>query len=84
MDGPAEVNQVRAPKRPYPEKEEEMQDVCCLALNSTHLLFNHQTNFGEMKCVKKPHKVQAIFFPVFSCTTLIVQLLSIVSWQTNA
>lgn len=38
MDGPAEVNQVRAPKRPYPEKEEEMQDVCCLALNSTHLL----------------------------------------------
>lgn len=30
MDGPSEVNQVRAPKRPYPEEEEEVQDVCCL------------------------------------------------------
>ncbi|XP_032375170.1 forkhead box protein J2 isoform X3 [Etheostoma spectabile] len=28
MDGPAEVNQVRAPKRPYPEEEEERQDDC--------------------------------------------------------
>ncbi|XP_070768277.1 forkhead box protein J2 isoform X3 [Enoplosus armatus] len=27
MDGPSEVNQVRAPKRPYPEEEEERQDV---------------------------------------------------------
>ncbi|XP_035497724.1 forkhead box protein J2 isoform X2 [Scophthalmus maximus] len=27
MDGPAEVNQVRAPKRPYPEEEEERLDV---------------------------------------------------------
>ncbi|KAK5922156.1 hypothetical protein CgunFtcFv8_019445 [Champsocephalus gunnari] len=27
MDGPAEMNQVRAPKRPYPEEEEERQDV---------------------------------------------------------
>ncbi|KAK5862155.1 hypothetical protein PBY51_017580 [Eleginops maclovinus] len=27
MDGPAEINQVRAPKRPYPEEEEERQDV---------------------------------------------------------
>ncbi|KAM3615016.1 uncharacterized protein V6R79_022220 [Siganus canaliculatus] len=26
MDGPAEVNQVRAPKRPYPEEEEERLD----------------------------------------------------------
>lgn len=26
MDGPAEVNQVRAPKRPYPKEEEEWQD----------------------------------------------------------
>ncbi|KAM9352828.1 forkhead box protein J2 [Symphorus nematophorus] len=26
MDGPAEVNQVRAPKRPYPDEEEERQD----------------------------------------------------------
>lgn len=60
MDGPAEVNQVRAPKRPYPENEEERQDVCCLA-SHTHLQFNHQTCFGKMKCVKKPHKVQAIF-----------------------
>lgn len=83
MDGPAEVNQVRAPKRPYPEKEEEMQDVRCFA-SPTHLLLNHQTYVGKKKCVKKPHKVQAIFPPIFSCTTLIVQLLSIVSWQTNA
>lgn len=44
MDGPAEVNQVRAPKRPYPEEEEERQDVCCLA-SPTHSLFNHQTYF---------------------------------------
>ncbi|XP_078108813.1 forkhead box protein J2 isoform X3 [Sander vitreus] len=28
MDGPAEVNQVRAPKRPYPEEEEERLDDC--------------------------------------------------------
>ncbi|XP_059195034.1 forkhead box protein J2 isoform X2 [Centropristis striata] len=27
MDGPAEDNQVRAPKRPYPEEEEERQEV---------------------------------------------------------
>lgn len=27
MDGPPEVNQVRAPKRPYPEEQEERQDV---------------------------------------------------------
>uniref|UniRef100_UPI0037E776D6 forkhead box protein J2 n=1 Tax=Semicossyphus pulcher TaxID=241346 RepID=UPI0037E776D6 len=27
MDGPAEVNQVRAPKRPYPEEDEEQQNV---------------------------------------------------------
>lgn len=31
MDGPPEVNQVRAPKRPYPEEQEERQDVCCLS-----------------------------------------------------
>lgn len=28
MDGPSEANQVRAPKRPYPEEEEERQGVC--------------------------------------------------------
>ncbi|XP_026226694.1 forkhead box protein J2 isoform X2 [Anabas testudineus] len=27
MDGPAEVSQLRAPKRPYPEEEEETQEV---------------------------------------------------------
>uniref|UniRef100_A0A665W1V1 Forkhead box protein G1 n=1 Tax=Echeneis naucrates TaxID=173247 RepID=A0A665W1V1_ECHNA len=27
MDGPAETNQVRAPKRPYPKEEEEQQEV---------------------------------------------------------
>ncbi|XP_056236214.1 forkhead box protein J2 isoform X1 [Seriola aureovittata] len=27
MDGPAEANQVRAPKRPYPKEEEERQDL---------------------------------------------------------
>lgn len=27
MDGPAEANPVRAPKRPYPKEEDERQDV---------------------------------------------------------
>lgn len=41
MDGPAEVNQARAPKRPYPEEEEDKQDVCCF--NITHSLVNGKT-----------------------------------------
>lgn len=42
MDGPAELNQVRAPKRPYPEEEEERQEVCGVA-SLTHLLVAHLT-----------------------------------------
>uniref|UniRef100_A0A3B4U504 Forkhead box protein G1 n=1 Tax=Seriola dumerili TaxID=41447 RepID=A0A3B4U504_SERDU len=36
MDGPAEANQLRAPKRPYPKEEEERQDVRSL-LNTDSL-----------------------------------------------
>lgn len=27
MDGPADVSELRAPKRPYPDEEEETQEV---------------------------------------------------------
>lgn len=30
MDGPPEVSQARAPKRPFPEEEEQRKDVCYL------------------------------------------------------
>ncbi|XP_071324385.1 forkhead box protein J2 isoform X3 [Trachinotus anak] len=36
MDGPAEVNQVRAPKRPYPKEEEERQDLQVPEVPGTH------------------------------------------------
>lgn len=43
MDGPAEVSQLRAPKRPYPEEEEETQEVCLFIIGIL-------PNFHTQKC----------------------------------
>ncbi len=54
MDGPAEVNLERAPKRPYPEEKEERQDVCCLESLIQLLTINHKLSKSQIR-VKKPH-----------------------------
>lgn len=57
MDGPAEVSQLRAPKRPYPEEEEETQEV-----RFTHTFTCYPSNLWyiveiSLRNVKKPNKL---------------------------
>lgn len=42
MDGPAEANQVRAPKRPYPDEDEEISEVRTLASLSHAVILTFQ------------------------------------------
>lgn len=49
MDGPAEVNQVRAPKRPYPEEDEEKPEVRALASLSHAVILTFQPIVLEEK-----------------------------------
>lgn len=61
MDGPAEVNQVRAPKRPYPEEDEEKPEVRALASLSHTIILTFQPIVLEGKKSSKIKKVKKVF-----------------------
>lgn len=56
MDGPAEVNQVRAPKRPYPEEDEENPEVRALASLSLTVILTFQPTVLEGKKILQNKK----------------------------